>query len=933
MTAAHASSYEVDDISVFNTVNVEDYLNTLPQFVPSFDSSSNNPGDGSARLNLRGLGAERTLVLIDGRRFAPFGGSNIIDVNSIPAALVERVEILTGERAARYGSGAIGGIVNFVLKDDFEGVELNASHELSAAGWDANTTNISLAVGGNFGDGRGKTSFLASYTNRESLLQGKREFSQTTLTDPGPNGTALIETGSLITTLSARLRNIDSNNFGLTNLGINPGSPLPSTNANFPSNFFIEDLDPACGANNANQCSGVHIGLDGQTVLGFRSAGPNIDLYNYAPSNYLRLPQERYNIAGFASYEINDHIEAYMRGLFANTATATQLAPTPANLLLTVNLDSPFLTANSILLNLISGSRANLGNGTALLRIGKRYEESGFRRSAHDKTTFQLATGLRGDLNDVWSYDSYFGFSRSTNSEIFGGNISRSAVQAALLCDGGPTAVASGCAAPALNLFGGSGSISPAAAAFISRRAITVTEVEEIQWVGTLAGDLDSIRTPWAASGAAVVFGLEYREMFANSIPDSVLGPDVIGFNQTLPVRGRYDVYEAFGEVTIPVISGVTFIDSFSINGAYRYSDYSISNVGGVHTFSVGGDWSPIPELHFRAQFQRTARAPNISELFSQETNFFPGVSDPCLAGGGFAPPSPVTVSTCIAAGVPAAVIGTIFLPHSQVQVFKGGNPNLFQETADTLTIGMIWRPEIIDGLELRVDYYDIDVDAAIGPIPLQTVLNECHIVGIQEACDLLIGARDPTNGLLGVNGFIPRLGAVNIGNIQARGIDFDLGYSIGALGGTLNANYVGSYTLKSTSRASPLGLVVECAGAFAGFCGEPNPKYKHAAQIGYEKGPLSVNFRWRYLSGVTVETSFAGFVSDLSDHINSANYIDVETQYSLRNNLDISLGVRNITGETPPILGSTVAEQANTWPATYEHLGRQVFFGASLRF
>ena len=190
-TSALGSDYEIDEIAVFNTVNIEDRLNTLPQFIPSFDSSSNNPGDGSARLNLRGLGNERTLILIDGRRLAPFSGDAIVDVNAIPASLIESVDILTGEGAVQYGSGAVAGVVNLKLKSGFEGIELAISDELSAADWDGNVLNASVLAGTGFADGRGHIQIGGVYTKRNGIGQGDRAFSEFVLQDPGIGGSEL----------------------------------------------------------------------------------------------------------------------------------------------------------------------------------------------------------------------------------------------------------------------------------------------------------------------------------------------------------------------------------------------------------------------------------------------------------------------------------------------------------------------------------------------------------------------------------------------------------------------------------------------------------------------------------------------------------------------------------------------------------------------
>ena len=926
------TTVNTEQLVLTNTVNSEQFLNTLPQVIPALDRTSNNPGNGSATVSLRGLGSGRTLVLVNGARFAGQGPSFVVDLNNIPSALVERIDVVTGGASAIYGSDAVAGVVNFVLKDDFEGIQLDASHELSAAGWDANTTNVAVTVGGNFADGRGNAVVFASYTNREALFQGDRDFSSLSFFDPGPGGTTFIEGGS-------------SNIPGVRFRG--------RTSSNFNSDPFTQD--PLCGAGNSNSCFGFwNNGTSGAggdiRGLRFGGSGTQTDLYNYAPANYLQLPQERYNITGIASYEINDHIEAYMRGVFSENVVDSQLAPTPTGAIpVTINLDNPAIPAD--LLAIITAdvpvpddpmtttvdeslAGSNNGDGTANIRFHKRFEELGTRNSLRDTTGFQILTGLRGDITDTWSYDTYLNFTRSTVSQIQTGNVSTAAIQSAVLCDTGPTAVASGCTAPYLDIFGGAGGVSPAAAAFVGRTGAQIDEIEQTQWVGTLSGDLDEFRTPWADHGVALVVGAEYRELFANSVPDSVLGPDVRGFNASLPVGGRYDVYEGFGEVQIPIVSGKPLIESFTINGAYRYSDYSIKNVGGVHSFAAGAEWEPVENLRFRGQFQRAVRAPNIGELFSAATNNFPGAADPCSGGanGGFSPAT--IVSTCTATGVPAGNVGAGFQSNGQIQILSGGNPNLFQETADTYTFGMVWQPPMIDGLTVQVDYYNISIDNAITVIPLQTVLNECHQNNIASQCAIIGAARDPATGELGGSpATSPQLGAINAASIDATGIDANLQYNADFGPGALSVQYYGTYTLKSESQSSATAPLVTCEGEYGLECGEPTPVYKHTMQVGYVYGPLTTSVRWRLIGKVRADDGTIPFVGDLSDNIGTFNYVDVTTQYAVNENLDLTVGVKNITGKDVPVLGSTASEQANTWPATYTPFGRQLFFGASVRF
>ena len=271
------STVSSEQLVLTNTVNSEQFLNTLPQVIPSFDQTSNNPGDGSARVSLRGLGTARTLVLVDGARFVGLGPSFVVDLNNIPSALVERVDVVTGGASAVYGSDAVAGVVNFVLKKDFEGIQLDVSHELSAAGWDANQTNVALTAGGNFADGRGNAVVFASYTNREALFQGDRDFSSDTFFDFGTGGTT----------------------FGLGGSSNVPGYRLRgATSSNF--NSTIQNFDPACGAANVNSCFGI---FNNGFRSGARLAWPSVHwiprkrtFITMRLANYLQLPQERYNM-------------------------------------------------------------------------------------------------------------------------------------------------------------------------------------------------------------------------------------------------------------------------------------------------------------------------------------------------------------------------------------------------------------------------------------------------------------------------------------------------------------------------------------------------------------------------------------------------------------------------------------------------------------
>ena len=868
-----------------NVVNTEDLLNTLPQLIPAFDATSNNPGNGTATVSLRGLGTTRTLVLVDGQRFVGSGAAQVVDLNNIPAAMVERVDVVTGGASAVYGSDAVAGVVNFILRDDFEGVEVSTSHEFSLEEGDAAITDVSVTVGGNFDNGRGNAVLSFGYTNREAVFQGSREFSKQAWWSNGPGSTTYYPGGS---------------------------SNIPTTR-----------IRPAAGS-----AFDVTSDANGNPV----AWSP----YNYAPTNYLQLPQERHMISGFATYEINDHVEMYARGIYSNNVVDSQLAPTPTGTLgMTINLDNPFLSTQ--MRDLIAADpNSNNGDGTADIRINRRMQEISTRNSLRDTNTFQGVFGFRGDLNDNWSYDVFYNYSRSSVSQILSGNISVSAFQEALLCDGGPTALASGCTAPALDIFNGENTVSAAAGDYISRTGAQIDVVEATQAVASISGELENMASPMADIAPALVLGVEYRENSASIRPDSVLGPDVRGFNQSLPIEGSFDVYEFFTEVDVPLITNKPGIESLNFTGAFRMSDYS--TIGNAQTYAAGLGWEPVEDLRFRAQYNRAVRAPNVSDLFSPATNGFPGAQDPCSGGLG-SYDSGVIDANCVATGVPAAAVGTPFQSNAQIEALFGGNPNVSEEVADTFTIGAVWQPNFINGLTVQVDYYDIEIEDAIATPSLQNLLDECYRQDIQASCDFFAGARNPSTGEM-ANPFMPELFSSNLAVFSAEGVDVRVDYMWDAeqMGlspdlGSFGLNYYSTFTMDNGYQTSAVAGYVSCEGLFGGQCGEPTPEYKHVMQGSWYWGNLTTSVRWRHIGSVDIEPSYAGFVSERESSIDGYNYFDVTFGYDVTETARVSVGIQNVTDEQPPELTSTSSEQANTWPATYDPFGRRLFLGANLRF
>lgn len=882
-----------------NVVNTEDLLNTLPQLIPAFDATSNNPGNGTATVSLRGLGTTRTLVLVEGQRMVGSGAAQVVDLNNIPAALVERVDVVTGGASAVYGSDAVAGVVNFILRDDFEGVELSASHQFSMDEGDAAITDVSVTLGGNFDNGRGNAVLSFGYTNREAVFQASRDFSRTAFWSPGPGTNPYINGGS---------------------------SSIPETWVR-PAAGNYWDLDNSGTVDPSEQI---------WLMTGPGGAIQDRQVYNYAPTNYLQLPQERHMISGFATYEINDNVELYARGIYANNVVDSQLAPTPTGTLsVTVNLDNPLLGAGWRDL-FTNNAASNNGDGTATVRIARRMQEISTRNNLRDTNTFQGVFGVRGDINDNWSYDAFYNYSRSSVAQILSGNISVSAFREAVLCDGGPTAIASGCTAPTLDIWNGANSVSDAAAAYVSRTGAQIDVIEATQAVAAISGTLENMASPMADVAPALVFGIEYRENSADIRPDSVLGPDVRGFNQSLAIQGSFDVYEFFTEVDVPLITNRPGIESLNFTGAFRMSDYS--TIGDAQTYAAGLGWEPVEDLRFRAQYNRAVRAPNVGDLFAPATNGFPGATDPCSSGLGSFSASTITAN-CVATGVPAASVGTAFQSNAQIEALFGGNPNVEEETADTFTIGAVWQPAFISGFTLQVDYYDIEIEDAIAAPSLQNLLDECYIQDIQSACNFFVGARNPSTGEM-ANPFMPELTSANLAILTAEGVDVRADYvwdaeqmGLSSDFGSFAINYYSTFTLGNGYQNSVVAGFVDCEGLFSGQCGEPTPEYKHVMQASWYWGALTSSLRWRHVGSVDMEPSNAPNVSDRELSIDAYNYFDATFAYDISETARVSVGVQNIFAEDPPVLTSTSSEQANTWPATYNPFGRRLFLGANLRF
>jgi len=926
-------------IALLGTQNVENILNTMPQVLATTTSASNNPGGGVATVNMRGLGSQRTLVLVDGRRYISYDVNQVVDLNTIPASLIERIDVVTGGRSAVYGSDAIAGVVNFVMKDHFQGVEFNTAWKETGRG-DGLAYGGDVTIGGDFAEGKGNAVLFASYYNRDGVFAGARSFSKFAASDDGSGG--VYRGGS---------------------------SSVPGTRFTYP--------EP--GATDRYKF------LDDGSFSPYSGA---TDAYNYAPVNYIQVPQERYLIYGKARYEVNDWFNPYVEGQFIYNKVPTQLAPTPIGNTTTgvsdrgglqVNVYSPFLalSAQTAFQAIDQGPDGIVGvppddvnyapfNPVAndgyitIPTWGRRMAEMGPRINTDQRNAFRVLWGANGSFgsgND-WNYDLFYQFSKTQNSQRQDGNIAISRFLAAnktgfmnsagvvqaqpwvgepgggtLVC-ADPGARASGCV-PA-NIFGPL-NVSSAA---VNYMAIGATNLEEASTQDAqLTFSNGNLIDPWGAGAIGVAIGAEYRREAGKNTPDEFLASgDVAGFNAADPTSGSYSVTEYFAEVNVPIVRDVFMAKSLDVNGAYRYSDYS-NSVGTVSTYAAGLQWTPIQGLMVRGQYQHAIRGPSVAELYLGQTDNFTAPGDPCTDPAAAQPGQ--LRDLCIATGVPAGIVGTDYTAggDTSVPAKNGGNPNLTEEDSDTWTAGFVLQPSFMPNFLATIDWYSIKIDNVISSgIGAESVVANCYTYGVQAYCNNITRSA---NGLF--QQFIDL--NFNSATLETAGIDVDLSYNMdlgfglsGAEGSNLAFRFYGTWVDKyDYTPVAGIPNVYECGGAFGLTCGAPNPTWRNSLATIWSSGPLTAQLLWRYIGSVDDEGK-----NDLYDYavqsIDSQSYFDLSGTWAFNDAVTLGFGIDNLADTMPSVKipspqNNGNGEQSNTFPTVYDLMGRTYWATLKVKF
>ena len=908
------------DIKVEGINNVENLLNNLPQVFADYGSNLSNGATGTASVNLRNLGSARTLVLVNGRRL-PAGSPTFYptDLNEIPAPLIERVEILTGGASAIYGSDAVAGVVNFIMRENFQGLQLQLDtstfqHNQNGGaladviagravtnpqqyaipgdiGSGGDVYDVSITMGSNFADNRGNATLFFHYKKDKAVLQRDYDFSACSA--------------------------------GSSSAGFKCGGSSTS----FPGRFLNNNTGKSFTIADANG--------------GVRPFSSSLDQFNFAPYNYFERPDERYGFNAFAHYDVNEHARAYGEFSFNDDHTDAQIAPSGL-----------FFGGQEFLLHnnnpLLSQTFKNTFGITPTkdgdLLIGRRNLEGGGRDDDRRHTAFRGVIGVKGDIFKNWDYDIFLQSGKVIYQETYLNDFSKTRITRALDVVTDPNTGAPVCASKLdgtdpncvpYNIFS-LGKVTPEALKYLQTPGLQKGTTEQMVQGGTLTSDLGNYgwTMPWAKSGIGVAFGYERRTEKLNLQTDTAFSTfDLAGQGgPTIGLDGKFTVNEEFAEVRIPIIEGAPWADLLSVNGSYRYSDYSTNKT--TNSYGIGAEWAPVKAVRVRGSYQQAVRAANIIELFTaQGLNLFNMGSDPCAG-----PTPTATLAQCQRSGITAATYGSALLtnPAGQYNFIQGGNPNLDPEKAKSQTLGVVLTP--MKNFSASIDYFRIKVDHEISNIPPALIVTQCVFSG--QFCELI--NRDKF-GSLYLTGSVTATN-INIGNQKTSGVDvtFDYVWPMNNWG-SLDLNFVGTWLQKfETDVGTGLGAY-DCKGLFGSTCGTPLPEWRHKARATWmTPWNTDLALTWRHFDKVKIDSSsgnpqLAGDFDPVNGELGARDYFDLAGSWNVTKQFTIWGGVNNVFDKDPPIVSSSIAGapfgNGNTYPQVYDALGRKFFLSLQYKF
>ena len=883
-------------INASQPVAVEEVIRGLPAAVPAIGPGTNNGTGGGATIDLRGLGSNRSLVLVNGRRLVPFDLNGVVDTNSVPIALLQRVDVFTGGASAVYGADAVAGVVNFVLKKNFQGVEVQSSYGSSEKN-DAKRRRTDITIGSALADGKGNVALSIGTTSTDAVRQGKRPFGEISRssTTGRPQGS--------FTTVPVYLDSAEIS-YQLTPTG-----------------------DPS----------------------------PDTETFNFNPLNYYQTPLKRMQATALGNYVINDYAEVYAELSYTRSTVTSNLAPTGTFFnTFSIPIGNPFinstLRADICTAYSIAAADCRVGSPTEFsVDVGRRFVELGPRINDFRNKTLQSTVGVKGQIAGPWSYDFYVSRGEADQNQLLINWGSSSKVQQALRSLDGTTCVDASNGCVPLNLFGAAGTITPAMANFINLSSISTVGIKQDVASLVVSGDLGPVKSPFARRPIGVAVGLENRKLTANNFADAAgqINGEVLGTGAPSPtVQGTFKLNEIYAEAQIPLVSDAPFAHSLNLDLGVRGSEFKTTASTSYSSYKVGGDWEPVKGFRIRAMGQRATRAPNVQELFQPLITSLDNLAvDPCQ--GTSIRPADIGVAgtltnLCVLTGVPTARVGTLPPPSAgQANVLTGGNPALKPEVADTLTVGFVFEPSFAPGLTVSLDYYKIDIDKAISTPSVSDVMDDCYSTTrnpslTRNASCALVG-RGPGGTFNGSSSPGIGLAQSNLGTQATAGFDLGVDYrmklaAMGTVDIGLQLNSVDKYWFQAT----PSSVKRDCLGYYSVACGAPNYKQKFSQRTNWSMGGFNVGYNWRYVSKVDEEPGGTVFLPAYSS-IKAYSYVDLSASWQILKTVRLSLSVNNAFDKKPPEVGNTIStttvNSGNTFPQNYDAIGRYWTVGANLKF
>jgi iron complex outermembrane recepter protein len=887
-----------DDLNASGRATVGDIIQQLPAQSNAINAQVNNGGDGSTRVDIRGLGAGRTLTLINGRRVVAGGtGANAsVDLNSIPLAVIERVEVLKDGASAIYGSDAIGGVVNIITRTDFDGTEA-ALYTGGAQKGDGFTYDASFVTGHNSDNKRGNIIFSAGIQSQNPVFAGDRTYSKFDKDFDFENKEELIggsptSPGGRINTLA-----IDKNHDGKPN-----------------------DAVDLCGMEAGKDAMGNPVMKPIQYCT-FNAAGgykpfTDADLYNFQPLNYLYTPSSRYNVYSAGTYKFRPEVSGFFEASYLNRTSDQQLAPEP------LTLTAGLKVAETSIYNPYQAD---------VLAYNRRLEEFGNRRFLQNVDTFRIVGGVQGSIPEDaaalknWKWELSYNFGRTDGSQRNEGSLQKSHVANAI----GPSfisatgvATCGTAAAPIagcvpMDILHPSGSISSQARAYSTFTGLSAGFNEQQTVLAQAHGRVMKLPNNGDLSLAV---GTDFRKESGGYTPDPVTAAGDTTGNAVTPTIGSYNVLEAFGEVSLVPISGKKYAEWVELNLAARAFKYETFGTG--VTWKAGGLYRFGEGVSFRGTYSTAFRAPSVGDLFQGPRDGFPAVFDPCDTR----PPGstgPITLeepakTQCANQNVPAnAVYNT-----RQQREITGGNNKLEAETANVITAGVVYEPPQVKGLSFTFDYWNIDITKAIQQLGASVIVSNCYTRNLPEYCELIHRSPQANYAIDYIDD-----STLNVGGTQTSGLDFAAMYdhSFGKYGRfreQLEAQYLFKYNLDNEIQVIH-GRDNYDLGVYPKYKANFSTSWSHKSGAG---GGLNVRYVGSYRECENNDCNGGALARDVSAWYK----LDLFGSYSLKSpagKTTLSVGVNNLLNRAPSLIYIGFAGDSDA--STYDYFGR--FFYARM--